>query len=389
MSVRILSIVALTLYLNCVVGASSFASDPAPEASAPVSPFPLQLELRVPFEPTAFPSNGSTYLVYELYLTNLSSSPITIRRVEVLSSNDGAIHPVAAFEGQELDALLNPVNAPEHTNTYTPRQLGAGSTIVAFMWLSFGSGTNVPSLLRHRVVTADDSVEGAIIGTHRTKLQILAPPLQGGNWLASDGPSNDPDNHHRRGLLVMDGHTAISRRYAIDWKRTEKDASFLGDPRDKRSYYSYGAPVFAVADARVIEAVDGLPENVPGHGAAFHPAVPITMETIGGNTVTLDLGGGQYAYYFHLQPNTLRVKVGERVARGEVIARIGCSGDAREPHLHFELTTSAGLMSGEGLPYVINQYRTKMINNEWQTHTRELPLSNMLVDFGPAYASSK
>src|SRR5437016_5747114 len=33
-------------------------------------PFPLQLEMRVPFEPTAFPSGGQTYLAYELYLTN-------------------------------------------------------------------------------------------------------------------------------------------------------------------------------------------------------------------------------------------------------------------------------------------------------------------------------
>ena len=51
-----------------------------------------------------------------------------------------------------------------------------------------------------------------------------------------------------------------------------------------------------------------LPENIPGHGDAFHPAVPITLETVAGNTITLDLGGGQFAYYMHLQAGSLQRK---------------------------------------------------------------------------------
>jgi murein DD-endopeptidase MepM/ murein hydrolase activator NlpD len=66
--------------------------------------------------------------------------------------------------------------------------------------------------------------------------------------------------------------------------------------------------------------------------------------------ITIDLGDGQFAYYMHLQPGSLRVKAGERVRRGQVLARVGCSGDAREPHLHFELTDSPKLIAGEGLP---------------------------------------
>ena len=126
-----------------------------------------------------------------------------------------------------------------------------------------------------------------------------------------------------------------------------------------RSYFAYGKPVLAVADGRVVMARDGLPENVPGHGESFHPAVPITLETVAGNTITLDLGGGQFAYYMHLQPGSLRVKAGDRVRRGQVLARIGCTGDAREPHLHFEVTTSSKLVSGEGVPYLIDRYRCK------------------------------
>jgi Peptidase family M23 len=338
--------------------------------------------MRVPFEPTAFPSADRTYLSYELYLTNFSPSPMTIGRVEILNSDGPGRQPIAAFEGKQLALLLQSEEASVSTPESKPQQLAAGATVIAFMWLPFDNKSTVPSSLRHRIFTASGAVEGAVIGTHRLKLKLLGPPLQGGDWLAADGPSNDQDNHHRRGVLVLEGHTTISRRDAIDWKRVENGASFSGDPGDRQSYYSYGSPVLAVADAKVVKAIDGLPENVPGHGDAFHPATPITMETIGGNTITLDLGDGQYAYYFHLQPRSLRVKVGERVRRGQLIAHVGCSGDAREPHLHFEVTTSPNILAGEGLPYVINRYRIRAANGEWQARIDELPLSNMVIDFG-------
>jgi murein DD-endopeptidase MepM/ murein hydrolase activator NlpD len=111
--------------------------------------------------------------------------------------------------------------------------------------------------------------------------------------------------------------------------------------------------------------------------------VPITLETVAGNTITLDLGGGQFAYYMHLQPGSLRVKAGDRVRRGQVLARIGASGDAREPHLHFEVTTSSKLLAGEGVPYLIDRYSSKTPSDgPAELHTHELPLDKNVVIFG-------
>jgi murein DD-endopeptidase MepM/ murein hydrolase activator NlpD len=77
------------------------------------------------------------------------------------------------------------------------------------------------------------------------------------------------------------------------------------------------------------------------------------------------------------------VKTGNHVRRGQVIARIGCSGDARGPHLHFQVTTaSTELVAGEGVPYVIDQYGVKSADGIRETRKRELPLGGMLVDFG-------
>jgi murein DD-endopeptidase MepM/ murein hydrolase activator NlpD len=107
------------------------------------------------------------------------------------------------------------------------------------------------------------------------------------------------------------------------------------------------------------------------------------METVAGNTITLDLGGGQFAYYMHLQTGSLRVKAGDHVRRGQVLARIGSSGDAREPHLHFEVTNSSKPLAGEGVPYLIDRYRCKSASGgPLELRIRELPLNNSVVEFG-------
>ena len=378
---RISVLVVAACWITNAIGASvTIASIPPHANTASNSPFPLQLQLRVPFGPTAFPSAGHSYLAYELYITNFTDGPITLRRIEVRDADNTAKDPVAAFEAEQIEALLQPVGAAAGND---PRQLAAGATTIAFMWIPFDAARSVPNRLLHRVLTSDSYSDGATIDTHSTQLHVLSPPLQGGDWLAADGPSNARDNHHRRGVLIFDGEAVDSRRYAIDWILLKQGERLSGDPSDKRSYYAYGKAVLAVASGTVVTARDGLPDNVPRHNNVFQTAVPITMDTVGGNTITLDLGGGQYAYYFHLQPGSLQVKVGDHVRRGEVIARVGCSGDARAPHLHFEVTTSPEVLRGEGVPYVIDYFRSKSSGGSWQPRAHELPLDGMNIEFVP------
>jgi len=361
-------LLAAMLFVNCAVGGNS--------------PFPLQIEMRTPTAATVFPSAGHQYAVYELYLTNFSGGPQKIRSIEVLDADDAAAKPLATFEGKQLDEILErgAVRLPaDRSDLY---QLNAGVTVVAYMWVPFDANARVPGRLRHRVLTDDSSGEGAVVSTHGGELHVLSPPMRGAGWLASDGPSNLPDNHHRRGIWISNGQLTISRRFATDWILTKKGQGSSGDPKDRRSYWGYGQEVFAVGDATVVTARDGQPENVPGFGEDFHPAVPVTLETVGGNHIALDLGGGQYAWYFHLQPGSVRVEAGEHVRRGQLLGKIGCSGDARMPHLHFEVTTSGTVLAGEGVPYLIDHYRIWTQDKTWDARTAELPLDTMLVDFG-------
>ena len=69
-------------------------------AAKPV-PWPPQLEMRVPFEPTAFPSGPHFYVMYELHLTNFGTTPLSLNRIEVLDADAGAAQPIAASGRQD------------------------------------------------------------------------------------------------------------------------------------------------------------------------------------------------------------------------------------------------------------------------------------------------
>jgi hypothetical protein len=369
------------------VAAALVAAVHARETAAPPAPWPPpQLELRVPFEPTAFPSGGRTYLTYELHLRNFAA-PLTLRRIEVMSADvdTETAEPIAVFDADELDHMLQPVGAQEPVGPGADRrQLAAGGSLVAFLWIALDREVRVPDALRHRVVTDSFSAEGAVVGTHHTRLRVFGPPLKGAHWLARSGPSND--SYHRRGLLIINGSAVIDRRYAIDWVQVDHGATSSGDALDNRLYHAYGAQVFAVADGRVVSVTDGVPENVPRH-EGFRPAVPLSFDTLAGNSITLDVGDRQFALYAHLQPGSLRVKAGDRVRRGQPLARVGNSGDSREPHLHFEVTTSPDLLAGEGVPYVIDQYRVQSGADPSALRHRELPLKDTLIDFSAGAAT--
>lgn len=353
------------------------------KGAAKAAPSKLQLEFRVPFDPTVFPSGSHSYLVYEIHLTNFMSAPLSLSRIEVLDSDAEGRPPIAVFEAEQLEAMLQPLGGRPLSDPKEKLVIGGGQSAIAFMWVVLDRSSPIPARLLHRVITANGEAEGAAIATHHTELHALGPPLEGTDWLAASGPSNDEDNHHRRGVTILDGQAVDSRRYAIDWKQVRDGASFSGDARDLHSYYAYGKDVLAVADARVVTARDGVPENIPGHGQAFHPAVPLTSETVSGNTIILDPGGSQFANYHHLQPGSLRVKAGDRVRRGQVLARVGDSGDAREPHLHFEVTISPKQGMSEGVHYLIDRYRCMSgSNGPMELRIRELPLDNSIVTFG-------
>jgi peptidase M23-like protein len=213
---------------------------------------------------------------------------------------------------------------------------------------------------------------------------VISPPLRGGEWLAANGPANA--SGHRRALIPVGGRSHIAQRVAIDWVQLREDGqSSTGDKLKNENYRCYGAEALAVADGMVVAVKDGIPQNIPG---ANSRAVPITLETIGGNHVILDLGQSRYAFYAHLQPGSLRVKPGDRVRRGQVLGLVGNSGNSTEPHLHFHISNANSPLASDGLPYAFESFEQQGQGWGWKPtgaaavkHVMEMPLQNAVVRF--------
>jgi murein DD-endopeptidase MepM/ murein hydrolase activator NlpD len=226
--------------------------------------------------------------------------------------------------------------------------------------------------------------EGAEISVSREPPLVISPPLRGSEWLAANGPGNV--SGHRRALIPLGGKTHIAQRFAIDWVQLREDGkTWTGDQLKNENYRCHGADALAVADAVVVGVKDGIPENIPG---ATSRAVPITLETVGGNYVILDLGRGRYAFYAHLRPGSLRVKTGDKVRRGQVLGLVGNSGNSTEPHLHFHVSNANSPLASEGLPYAFESFEQQGRGFGWKPsgaapvkHVMEMPLQNAVVRF--------
>jgi hypothetical protein len=360
---------------------SAPAGEPAVAAvQAPLpEPFGPQLELSVPFMPPAFTANGATHLVYELHLSNLGFNALALRRIEVLDAGNDRL--LARFERGELNSLLRLIGSirrpgPSQARVTDLRQIPPGRRSVAFIWLTVPEGEQPPARLRHRVGVRDGVVEGAAAPVASADYAPLGAPLRGDNWLAVNGPGNAAV--HRRALLALDGSTRIAQRFAIDWVKFDDDGStYTGDPESNAAYHAWGEEVLAVADAVVAHVQDGIAENVPG---LMSRAVPITLETLAGNNIVLDLGDGRYAFYAHLQPGSVRVRTGDRVARGDVIALVGNSGNSTEPHLHFHVANGPTL-ANEGLPYSFERFSVRDADGNPVQRRADLPMQNSVVRF--------
>jgi murein DD-endopeptidase MepM/ murein hydrolase activator NlpD len=108
--------------------------------------------------------------------------------------------------------------------------------------------------------------------------------------------------------------------------------------------------VLAVADATVVQAVDGFADQVP------NAPEPVTIAEADGNYVILKVDDGVYAFYAHLAPGSVRVQPGDTVRAGDVIGRTGNSGSSTGPHLHFHVMDRPSALRSNGLPYVFDRF---------------------------------
>ncbi len=155
------------------------------------------------------------------------------------------------------------------------------------------------------------------------------------SWTVSNASPNPSNGHFLN----------ANQRFAIDFYITEEEGGKRKSHRERgkqnADYFAFGQEVLAPADGTVLQVVDGVPDNTPGQTDVYYRI---------GNTVVLSLGNGEYAHLCHLQNGSTRVRPGDQVRRGQVLARCGNSGNSTSPHLHFQLTDGPLFSHSASLP---------------------------------------
>jgi hypothetical protein len=219
-----------------------------------------------------------------------------------------------------------------------PWRSDTGQTMSVAISLEAGGAGRIAALLFQPGVPPDPRAG------YRQHAVLRLPFAPGDAWFVLWGGNTREQNYH---VAYPD------QRHAFDFVAVRDGRTFAGDGKDDSDYFDWGRSVVAPAAGRVVETVDGLPDNVPGQTDAAHPF---------GNYIVLDLGNREYAVFAHLQNGSISVQPGEAVRTGAALGRCGNSGNTVQPHLHFHLQDRAALTTpgapdgAVGLPATFTGY---------------------------------
>ena len=312
-------------------------------------------------------SDGNYHITYELSLSNANTFDWEVLSIEVLDGHPKGqvLHTITTDE--VIDAMQL-IGTRQPTNSLIPTQSG-----LVFITFTVENEEDIPDTLLHKVkltvpgglpefITTfpelpedqeDITNFGAEVAIDNMDVFVFGPPLEGSGWVAANGCCDAIT--HVRSVLAVNSKLHISQRYAIDWIKVDQDNRlYVGDPKILDNWAGYNQNVLAVSDAQVVRVVDKFQDQVPFILPAEVGA--ITLDEIDGNHVILALPNGQFAFYAHLIPGSITVEEGDFVTKGQVIGKLGNTGNTSAPHLHLHIMETASSLGSDGLPHVFDQY---------------------------------
>ena len=188
-------------------------------------------------------------------------------------------------------------------------------------------------------------------------------PLEG-EWWAPNTPGTKVPSH---------GTDMLGQRYAydfvmVDWSKKKKPFKcnnwqyyVMGIPLPE--WYGWGQSVYAPCDGKIIKATDGISERQRLHFCT--DLFVVLKNSFFGNLDKLNpiLGNhiimqteNAFAFFAHFQKDSICVTEGQEVKAGEVLGRVGHSGNSTAPHLHFQLMDDADILVAKGLPCAFKRF---------------------------------
>ncbi len=187
------------------------------------------------------------------------------------------------------------------------------------------------------------SIEIPIIEYKNKKEYIF--PLKG-SWLVF-GNWDDAYNHR----------TMHSQEFAMDLVQLNDNLQFeQTHEKPNEEFKCYNEELLAIADGEVVDCFDGVPENPSAIKMISNEEKREIIEksgfvpVISGNYAIIKHAPNEYSFYAHIKNGSLKMKKGDKVTQGQVIGKLGNSGNSSGPHLHFHLMDKPSILTGRGLP---------------------------------------
>lgn len=162
-----------------------------------------------------------------------------------------------------------------------------------------------------------------LVMKHKTKLQL---PFTG-QWFTNNGGDTIELNHH---------HRAKAQKYAFDFVILKNGKHHRNAGKKNSDHYIFGQPILSPADGSVVEAVDGVRDNNPGEGNYLSAA---------GNHLIIKHQANEHSFMAHFKQDSICVKRGDKVKAGQLLGKVGNSGQSYSPHFHYHLQDSNTLLT--------------------------------------------
>jgi hypothetical protein len=305
-------------------------------------------------------SDGLTHVAFAMQFTNVWNLPATVQSVEVVDAarnyQPTGANRVISIKDDDVTNLLKLSTLPQNMEkaSYSTK-LAAGEYGVMFFDVTYPNANDVPCAiaLRVHVLQPDNKrlPESTMVSPPLELSQqsaiVLAPPFKGDGWVNANGCCLEV-GPHRFVTNPLNGTLDPSEQFAIDWIKIDAQGkAFRTDGKKSEDWLCYGVAILAVAPGTVVEVMRDLPNEPPGVAPA-----DLNLAHIAGNHVTLDLGGGRFAMYAHLAPQSVTVHVGDHVKAGDMLGLLGNSGNTTGPHLHFQISDRPSTIDTTSLPFV-------------------------------------
>jgi len=220
---------------------------------------------------------------------------------------------------------------------------------------------------------------------------VLEFPLRG-EWNVPTTPGTKIPSH---------GTDLLGQRYAFDfWQIDGKINKRKFYPFSKIKYWLRGVPlekclcwgkdIYAPCDGKIVKIEDGCKERNPvffprDMFVALKNAFTANPEKHGwlsylGNYIIMEIAESKYAFFAHLQNGSITVKIGDEINKGQILGKVGHSGNSTAPHLHFHIMDNIDFFKAKGIPCVFKRYEI-LKDGRWEQVNNGVPTDKDIIRY--------